>query len=222
MMTPEQLTGQQQTHLIDSQGMLIHRDTAQAYGQLQAAAKQAGFCLTTVSSFRSFEQQRQIWNGKFTGQRPILDRNSQPMESAILTDEERVFAILRWSMLPGASRHHWGCDIDVCDKHALPQGYRLKLIPQEYDQGGYLAEFSAWLDENLSLFNFFRPYARDLNGVAREPWHISYRPVAQQAQDQLSQGLIADMIAASDIQGKAAILANLEQIYQQYITNISA
>ncbi len=37
-------------------------------------------------------------------------------------EAERVAAILVWSALPGASRHHWGTDCDVIDAAALPPG----------------------------------------------------------------------------------------------------
>ena len=33
-------------------------------------------------------------------------------------------AILLWSALPGASRHHWGTDFDVFDRAAVPPDYR--------------------------------------------------------------------------------------------------
>ncbi|MCZ8486094.1 D-alanyl-D-alanine carboxypeptidase family protein [Vibrio lentus] len=29
------------------------------------------------------------------------------------SEQQKLSAILRWSALPGASRHHWGCDFDV-------------------------------------------------------------------------------------------------------------
>lgn len=218
----EELTGQTDKHLVPvpSQSGLMHAQVLPAYCDLRLRAQQAGFQLTVVSGFRSFQQQLQIWNNKFTGLRPILDHASRPIDPAILSEEEKVFAILRWSMLPGASRHHWGTELDVCDYSALPQHYKLQLIPEEYDSGGYLADFSSWLDEALSGSGFYRPYRQDLGGVAREPWHISYKPVADINQSDYNLALLEKTISAADIQGKAAILANIEQIYNQYILNI--
>jgi len=224
VMQTQALTGQTQDHVValPSQPKLIHQQVLAPFQQLQARAKQAGFNLDVVSSFRSFEQQLHIWNNKFNGLRPILDHNSQPLDTAILSEEQKVFAILRWSMLPGASRHHWGTEIDVCDYNLLPAGYQLQLIPQEYDDGGYLAALSAWLDVNIADSGFYRPYRQDLGGVSPEPWHLSYLPVAIPAQQACTLALITDTINNAEIQGKAAILANIEQIYNQYICNVAA
>ena len=41
---------------------------------------------------------------------------------AQLSPAERIEAILRWSALPGASRHHWGTDLDLIDAHAIQPG----------------------------------------------------------------------------------------------------
>jgi len=223
-LTKLELTGQVQSHVIElpSQPKLIHQQALTAFQQLQARAKHAGFNLDVVSSFRSFEQQLHIWNNKFSGLRPILDHDSQPLDPAILSEEEKVFAILRWSMLPGASRHHWGTEIDVCDYSALPQDYQLQLVPQEYDKGGYLASFSTWLDDNIADCGFYRPYRQDLGGVSREPWHLSYLPIAVEAQKEYTLALVTETIRNADIQGKATILTNIERIYTQYISNVSA
>jgi LAS superfamily LD-carboxypeptidase LdcB len=230
LLTTGALTGQTQSHVMalsapaqpTQQQHLIHKHAQPAFAQLQTRAKQAGFNLDVVSCFRSFEQQLRIWNNKFNGLRPILDHDSHPLDSAILSEEQKVFAILRWSMLPGASRHHWGCEIDVCDYSALPTGYQLQLIPQEYDEGGYLAALSTWLDDNIADCGFYRPYRQDLGGVSREPWHLSYLPVAVPAQHACTLALITETIRNADIQGKATILANIEQIYTQYICNVAA
>jgi LAS superfamily LD-carboxypeptidase LdcB len=218
----DELTGQTDCHLVPvpSQPGLMHAQVLPAYCELRLRAQQAGFQLSVVSGFRSFQQQLQIWNNKFTGLRPILDHASRPIDPAILSEEEKVFAILRWSMLPGASRHHWGTELDVCDHSALPRNYQLQLIPEEYDNGGYLADFSSWLDESLGGSGFYRPYSKDQGGVAREPWHLSYKPVADINQSSYDLALLKKTIGAADIQGKAVILDNIEQIYKQYIINI--
>ena len=84
----------------------------------------AGFDLAPVSSFRDFERQRAIWNAKFRGERPALDRRGRAVNMNKLDDGARVETILCWSALPGASRHHWGSDVDVADGHAIARGPR--------------------------------------------------------------------------------------------------
>lgn len=139
-MTQEQLLGLDESHLIVV-GRGPHRltaATAAAFNDLQVAAAHAGFNLQAASSWRSFERQLAIWNGKWRGERPLLDANSQPIDALQLSDEERLHAILRWSALPGTSRHHWGTDLDIYDPDCMPADTKLALEPWEYEQGAGL------------------------------------------------------------------------------------
>lgn len=215
-----QLTGQTDTHLVSYQQHLLHRDVQPAFASLQQAATQAGFDLQIASAFRPFERQLQIWNNKFNGSRPLLDSNSQPINASLLSELEKINAILRWSALPGASRHHWGTDIDVYAANCLPKDVSLQLEPWEYETGGHQAEFSAWLNEQMAQFGFYLPYAEDRNGVAVEPWHISYYPISQLLVKQLTPELLYHTLNASQIAGKSQILRNLDNLYSRYIENI--
>src|SRR5262249_8973775 len=150
---------------------------------LSEAAGASGFELKVVSAFRDFATQLRIWNEKATGRRPLLDERSQPLDPARLTREQILHAILRWSAVPGASRHHWGTDFDVVAARAMPEGYRVRLVPEEVERDGLFAPFHDWLDGNLAKFGFFRPYAVDRGGVSPERWHLSYAPVAQRYYD---------------------------------------
>ncbi|MFN8580799.1 MAG: M15 family metallopeptidase [Gemmatimonadaceae bacterium] len=91
-----------------------------------------------------------MWNRKASGQLAVLDSHAQPMDITTLSARELVFAILRWSALPGASRHHWGTDIDVYDAAACPPGYEVELIPAEVDAGGMFAPLHEWLDAQIA------------------------------------------------------------------------
>jgi hypothetical protein len=101
----------------------------------------------------------------------VLDSRAAPLDIEQLTKHELVYAILRWSALPGASRHHWGTDIDVYDENARPSGYEIELTPEEVDAGGMFAPLHEWLDQRLAAgagHGFFRPYDQDRQGVAPE------------------------------------------------------
>ena len=87
------------------------------------------FNLQPASSFRDFERQQLIWNGKFSGERKVHDDAGNPLDLALLDDWQKAQAILRWSALPGGSRHHWGTEIDIFDPDLLPQGQSLQLEP---------------------------------------------------------------------------------------------
>ena len=113
--------GQADIHLCDPAvvavlGAPMHRDVVTPFLALQAAAREAGFELAVLSGFRGYERQLSIWNRKAAGELPVLNSEARPLDPATLGDAELAFAILRWSALPGASRHHWGTDLDVYDE----------------------------------------------------------------------------------------------------------
>lgn len=223
MMTPEQLTGYVDTHLIDAQvgtqSILLHPQVERDLQTLVQAAQRAGFQMEIASGFRDFSRQKSIWNGKFSGTKAILDQNSQPLDKTSLSEQEKMLAILRWSALPGASRHHWGCDFDVYARDRLPDGVSLQLEPWEYTHG-HQREFSYWLTHNVSQYGFFLPYRRDRGGVASEPWHISHIETATCCSAQFSISDLQRQLNAHPIDGVACVLENLTLIYHQFIANI--
>ena len=137
-----------------------------------------------------------------------------------LTPAQRVAAILWWSALPGASRHHWGSDFDCLDANALPPGYRPQVVPAEYAPEGPFARLTTWLDANMHAFGFYRPYAADRGGVLPEPWHLSYAPVAARAERALSVELLRGVLAAADLAGKEEVLATLDGVFANYVINV--
>ncbi|EEX91675.1 D,D-carboxypeptidase-related protein [Vibrio orientalis CIP 102891 = ATCC 33934] len=223
MMTPEQLTGQTQTHLVETvvgqKAFLVHAKVSQDILALKQSATRAGFNLNIASGFRDFERQMTIWNNKMAGKTAILDSDSQPLSPEGLTQQQKVMAILRWSALPGGSRHHWGTDFDLFDRDSLPQDTQLQLEPWEY-LTGHQQSFYQWLQENLEQHGFFFPYAQDKGGVAPEPWHISHRATTEQCLRQLTPTLLAEQLTSAPILGKQVVLDQLETIYNQFISNI--
>ena len=226
-LAPAVLTGQADTHLCaaadaERLGVRVNRTVVEPFLRLQAAAREAGFDLQILSGFRSFEDQLSIWNRKVTGKRAVLDSNAVPLDITRLSPEQLVFAILRWSALPGASRHHWGTDLDVYDRAAQPAGYEIELIPAEVDPGGMFGPLHAWLDERIgdgTAFGFFRPYDRDRGGVAPERWHLSYGPVATAWLRQLTVRVLRDTVAAADLQLRDVVLEHLDRIYERFVIN---
>ena len=220
-MTQDQLLGLDESHLI-LVGRGPHRltaATAAAFNDMQVAAAYEGFNLQAASSWRSFERQLAIWNGKWRGERPLLDADNQPLDALQLDDMERLHAILRWSALPGTSRHHWGTDLDIYDPDCLPVGTRLALEPWEYEAGGWFADLGEWLGDHMADFGFFLPYAKPLDaaqGVAYEPWHISFAP--ESGEQRLDPNALALCLQQADIEGKACILSHLDEILARYVT----
>lgn len=224
-MTLDELTGRSTKHLeqLDTsfQTLLVNTLVAEDLLKLIHSADKAGFQLEVASGFRDYARQSLIWNRKYQGKTPVLDSHSCAIPFNELTDEDRVFAILRWSALPGASRHHWGTDFDVYAKNHLPEGRSLELTPHEYLKG-HQSDFYSWLQVNASAFGFFFPYAKDLGGVAIEPWHISHYTVSSRCLEQLTMTTIKACLEDEPILGAEWVLQHLDYIYQRYVINIDA
>jgi LAS superfamily LD-carboxypeptidase LdcB len=226
-MNPGNVVGQDASHLCspaDAEllSVSVHRDVVEPFRDLHAAAANEGFDVSILSGFRNFEKQLSIWNRKARGELAVLDSSARPLDITTLSPRELTFAILRWSALPGASRHHWGTDIDVFDATARPSGYEIELIPGEYENGGFFAPFSEWLDARIAngtSFGFFRPYDRDRNGVAPERWHLSYAPVSTQFAHMLSPDLLRKTIQSADMMLKDVVLTSLDEIITRFVTN---
>ena len=226
--TPEfsldQLTGRARDHLseVTDPPCTLHKEVVAPYLAMRAAAAVDGVDITAFSSFRDFDRQMAIWNGKFRGERPMQDRRGQPLDPLTLAPSDRVTAILWWSALPGASRHHWGTDFDVVDTRAKPAGYKLQVVPAEYEAGGPFHRLTTWLDEHMHAFGFFRPYTTDRGGVSPEPWHLSYAPVAVRAQAEFSAANLRTVLEGSAIDGKEEVLAALDRNFATYVVNVDA
>jgi len=227
--TAAALTGQTEEHLCspaeaERLGAQVHRDAVGPFLELRDAARSAGFDLRIDSGFRSFERQLSIWNRKATGQRAVLDSDAVPLDITQLGERELVFAILRWSALPGASRHHWGTDLDVYDEAARPEGYVMEQVPEEVNPGGMFGPLHEWLDRRIAArtaFGFFRPYDEDRTGVAPERWHISYAPVATPLLRQLTTDLLRETVRQADLRLKDVVLHHLGEIYERFVININ-
>lgn len=218
MITPEMLTGRSTDHLAPLSGHhRLQPAAVAAFLAMQQAALEAGFTLQPASTFRDFERQQAIWNGKFCGERPVLDKDSRPIDITPLSAAERCEAILRWSALPGASRHHWGSDLDVYDPSLLPAGQKLQLEPWEYEQGGYFYPLNQWMTDHMAEFGFYRPFTEEGDGVAVEPWHLSYRPLAREAEHLLTPALLLAAWKDKDIAGAAWLEEHLPSIFSHFI-----
>jgi LAS superfamily LD-carboxypeptidase LdcB len=224
----DELTGQVRTHITDltEPRCALHAHVAAPFLNLRRAALGDGIDLVPISSFRDFSRQVTIWNAKFSGQRPLLDAAGQVLDPGELSASERIEAILLWSALPGASRHHWGTDIDLADGNAGPPGYQPQLTPQEFAPAGPLtpagpfAPLAEWLEANAPRFGFFRPFRGVLSGVQPEPWHFSFAPVAENARRRLTPAVLHKALAAAPLLGKVEVLERLDELHARYVARI--
>ncbi|XOV77859.1 MAG: M15 family metallopeptidase [Aestuariibacter sp.] len=201
-------------------GQFIHEAIVDDVQNLQQQAALQGVNVNIASGYRSIERQLAIWNAKWSGTRALISRDGQALNPQQLTDREKLQAILTWSALPGASRHHWGTDFDVYDKFAMDKaGTKLQLVVPEFENGGPCAPLSDWLSHHAYNLKFARPYIEDKGGIAKEPWHLSHFESAKQFEAQLDLESLTDFITGIDIAGKSAILQNIGWIFPRYVLN---
>lgn len=219
-----ELTGRAATHIVtlDHPKCAVHYAVATSLLAMRDTAAKAGISLAVRSGFRDFGTQLGIWNRKWRGERTLFSRDGKELVHAQLTPDELLDAILSWSAIPGGSRHHWGSDVDLIDTAAVPAGYQVQLLPEEYAASGIFARLNAWLDEHAAYFGFFRPYRADRGGVMPEPWHFSYAPVSLPALEQLSLANLRKVLEASPIEGKSQVLARLPEIYTRFLLAVDA
>lgn len=221
MLNFRQLTGLDSDHVEPGpDNSLLHVETTRGFDQLRTDAAAAGFDLRIISGFRSFHRQLSIWNAKASGQRSVHNDQGVILDYSSTSSAAWVEAILRYSALPGASRHHWGSDMDVYDADAVEDGYQVQLSPQEVAPGGVFDPLHGWLDGYLSSQNnpgFYRPFDIDRGGVAPERWHLSYGPLAASCQGQLSVAVVEESLADCGLILADIVLSDIQSIYTRYI-----
>lgn len=156
--------------------LYLRQETNEAFIRMHDAALQSGIKLIIISATRNFNSQKYIWERKWSGKTPVDGKNLAKTVSAPV---ERARIILRFSSMPGTSRHHWGTDID------------LNALDNCYFSTGEGKKIYNWLRENASDYGFCQTYTpRDFTrptGYEEEKWHWSYLPLARLFLDQYNQ-----------------------------------
>ena len=118
----EILIGKGNPNLVGKDHRLLP-EVEKAYQNMERAARAAGIKVKVVSSYRSYEKQKAIWNRKF---------NAFKKEG--LEGLQIINKIIEYSTIPGTSRHHWGTEIDVIDSNPLAEGD--VLLTEKFHDGG--------------------------------------------------------------------------------------
>ncbi len=144
-----------------------HKDAVEAFVRMAEAADANGYELKIISAFRSFGDQKQIWEDKWTG-KTLVERGKLPQTKP--DPKARAIKILEFSSMPGTSRHHWGTDFD------------LNSLNNSYFKSGEGKRTYDWLTLHAAEYGFCQVYsakgADRPNGYEEEKWHWSYMPVA--------------------------------------------
>lgn len=195
-------------------GQRLHQELQSMWQDLAADAHHDGWQPMVVSGYRPFARQLTIWNDKFYGKRQVVDQHNQAIAMDRLDDWQKCQAILRFSALPGSSRHHWGCDFDIADGAVLAAGYQLQLTADEYLTGP-MRHVYQWLRQHASQYQLAWPYPAHFDqevGVAFEPWHLSYQPSAARFANISAEQLLDYLLMDQRIAGVDALRENRAQL----------
>ncbi|NLG38446.1 MAG: M15 family metallopeptidase [Fibrobacter sp.] len=198
--------------------LLLRKEAFNALEQLRQLARLFGFEIRVESAYRSFDRQISIWNRKAKRELPLLDERGQLITRSIDDPEELVKTILIWSALPGASRHHFGTDIDIVDASSIPEGYEVQLTPEECN--GMFKPFHDWLTREIesgNSFGFERVFIPGRGKIQPEPWHLSYLPAARIFQKEFNLQLLKGLYSETDIACKEVLLDQLDDLAKDYI-----
>ncbi|GGG52882.1 hypothetical protein GCM10011414_23160 [Croceivirga lutea] len=185
----EELMGKAELELF-GEDINLREQAYEAFLKMKKAAYTAGFDIKMISSFRSFDRQKAIFERKFIR---FTEEGLKPMEA--------IEKIVEYSTIPGTSRHHWGTDIDIIDGYPKSSGD--VLVPEKFEDEGPFAPFKKWLDENSEKFGFYLVYTDNYfrRGFKYEPWHYSYAPLSIPMLKQFRKRNIFRLIQNEDFEG---------------------
>jgi len=144
----------------------LRTEALEAFRKMHQAAGEENIKLTIVSATRNFNHQKRIWEAKWNGTTLVDGKDLRTVKD----HHERARIILKYSSMPGTSRHHWGTDIDI--NSVNPEYFEKPEGKKVYD----------WLAENAGDYGFCQTYTKKdslrKTGYEEEPWHWSYTPVS--------------------------------------------
>lgn len=165
----------------DKNDIYLRSEVIEAYRQMRDAAMRDGVGLLIRSATRNFDYQKGIWERKWVRPRYM---GWQAVDKAR--------DILTYSAMPGASRHHWGTDID------------LNSFENEWFESDQGATLYAWLQQHASTFGFHQIYddkSTGRTGYELERWHWSYLPTAGPMLDAFNRAVQTSDLTAAPFSG---------------------
>lgn len=177
-----------------SKEIYVLKEVEEAFLQMAQSAEEDGIKLLVISGGRTFNHQRSIWNRKW--------------DSKEGADSAKAWQILRFSSMPGTSRHHWGTDVDI------------NSLENEYFEFGEGLRVYNWLVQHASEYGFYQPYTdkkiKGRSGYEMEKWHWSFAPISVELLKLYNQ-----KISYSDIQGfpGSEVAKNLKMI-EWYVNGV--
>ena len=176
----------------DSYLSKMHKETATALKRMKAEALKSNINIEVVSAYRSFQRQKEIFEGKYV---KYTSEELSPMKA--------IEKIIEYSTIPGTSRHHWGTDLDLIDGNApRPESV---LVASNFHGTGPFCKMKEWMDEHAESFGFYEVYTNNANrkGFKYEPWHFSYAPVSKPMLQAYKKLDIKEILSEEKVKGSA-------------------
>jgi hypothetical protein len=182
-----------------SKPMYVQTEVLSVFVKMREAAAKDGINLYIVSGTRTFNDQKAIWERKWNS---LISTNKDSM--AVANE------ILKFSSMPGTSRHHWGTDIDLVS------------VDPAYFESEAGDRIYKWLILHAHEYGFCQVYSNKeetgRSGYSMEKWHWSYMPIST-----LYLKAYVEQIQYSDLIGFVGdnIPERLE-IKQKYVSGIDS
>ncbi|HHC81021.1 MAG TPA: D-alanyl-D-alanine carboxypeptidase family protein [Flavobacteriia bacterium] len=179
------------TPALYGKGYRLLKRAHEAFLDMDSAARKHGMRIRVVSSYRSFYHQNLIWTRKYNRYR-----------SRKLSPKTAVEYNIRYTAIPGSSRHHWGTEIDVVDGSIKTSRYPLNT--KNFHGYGIYKNFREWMDENAYKYGYFRVYTNDhtRRGFKYEPWHYSFAELAKPMLKEYTERDVQNILKEQELLGK--------------------
>ncbi len=174
----------------------LRKEAYNAFVEMHNAAKKEGVNIVIISATRTFDAQKVIWEKKWIR-----------ADYSKFSPAQRVREIMKYSSMPGTSRHHWGTDIDI---NSLENNYFLS---------GEGKKTYEWMVKNAGMYGFYQTYTnkkKSRTGYEEEKWHWSYLPLARPMLEAYLQNIsYGDLIGFS---GSEFAIEN--RVIEEYVKGI--
>ena len=190
----------------------LEKNTYYAYKKMEKAAKKDGINLKIVSAYRGYERQKFIWNKKY----------KKFTEENLLKPMQAINEIIRFSTIPGTSRHHWGTEIDIIDENYSEEIN--VLMSSKFEKEGIFFKIKNWLNLNSEKFGFYITYDNnpERKGFEHEPWHYSYAPISKKMLSIFKKSDLKKLIVKDEINGSDFFSDDfIEKYKREYILDIN-
>jgi len=181
----------------EKSNIYMRKEAYDAWKNMHAAAAKDGINLIIISATRNFDYQKGIWERKW---------NDAKYKGK--TDTETALNILKYSSMPGTSRHHWGTDVDF------------NSVTPSYFTSGNGKKIYDWLTKNAATYGFAQTYTSKKNGrtgYEEEYWHWSYMPLSSMLLKQYNE-----KISYKDLTGFAGSnSAEAAKVIELYVNGIA-